>query len=84
VFAADRAYWPAGTARVRKVQPASNGKYTIAGLPPGEYYVCAVTDAEPNDLKDPAFLESLAAASFKITLKPGEKRTLDLKLGGGY
>jgi sarcosine oxidase gamma subunit len=83
VFAADRAYWPAGTARVRKVQPASNGKYTITGLPPGEYYVCAVTDVEPNDLKDVAFLESLATAAFKITLKPGEKRALDLKLGGG-
>jgi len=83
VFAADRVYWSAGSARVRKVQPASNGKYTISGLPPGEYYVCAVTDAEPNDLKDTAFLESLATASFKITLKPGEKRTLDLKLGGG-
>lgn len=83
VFAADRAYWAAGDARVRKIQPASDGKYSITGLPAGDYYVCAVTDAEPNDLKDPAFLDSLAPASFKITLKPGEKRTLDLKLGGG-
>ena len=39
---------------------------------------------QPNDLKDPAFLESLATASFKITLKAGEKRMPDLKLGGGY
>lgn len=46
--------------------------------------MCAVTDVEPNDLKDVAFLESLATAAFKITLKPGEKWALDLKLGGGY
>lgn len=84
VFATDRAYWPAGNARVRKIQPASNGKFTILGLPAGEYYVCAVTDVEANDLRDPAFLESLAASSFKITLRPGEKRPLDLKLGGGF
>jgi hypothetical protein len=84
VFATDRTYWPAGNTRVRKVQPASNGTYMIMGLPAGEYFVCAVTDVEANDLKDPAFLDSLAASSFKITLKPGEKRALDLKLGGGH
>ena len=28
VFATNRDYWPAGEARVRKVQPASDGKYT--------------------------------------------------------
>ena len=55
----------------------------VAGLPPGEYYVCAVTDVDPADLKDPAFLESLTSASIKITLTAGEKKSLDLKLGGG-
>ena len=83
VFATNRDYWPAGEARVRRVQPASDGKYAVAGLPPGEYYVCAVTDVDPADLKDPAFLESLTSASIKITLTAGEKKPLDLKLGGG-
>lgn len=82
VFSTNRGYWPAGASRVRKVQPASDGKFKIAGLPAGEYYVCAVTDIEETDLQDAAFLETLAAVSFKITLAPGEKKTQDLKLGG--
>jgi hypothetical protein len=81
VFSTNRGYWPAGQTRVRKVQPASDGKFKIASLPPGEYYVCAVTDSEIS-LTDPVLLESLAAASFKITLAAGEKKVQDLKLGG--
>ena len=82
VFSTNRAHWPAGTNRVRQAQPASDGTYRIAGLPAGEYFVCAVTDLEQTDLQDPGFLESLAAVSFKITLAVGEKKSQDLRLGG--
>jgi len=41
-------------------------------LPPGTYYLSAVTDAEPTELGDTAFLEQLAAASLTFTLKEGE------------
>ena len=81
VFSTNRAHWPAGQNRVRRVQPASDGKFKITGLAPGEYYVCAVTDAEIS-LTDPVLLESLAAVSFKITLGAGEKKIQDLRLGG--
>ena len=54
----------------------------MSGLPAGEYYVAAVTELEPGDLADPAFLEQLAAAAFKITLADGEKKQQDVKLGG--
>ena len=54
------------------VEPASDGTYKITGLPAGEYYVCALTDLDPNDLYDSAFLDQLVAGAFKITLAAGE------------
>jgi len=83
VFSTDRTYWVAGSRRVQQGRPSSDGKYLIAGLPAGEYYVCAVTDLESTSLADPSFLEQLISGSFKITLGEGEKKTQDLKLAGG-
>ena len=36
-----------------------------------------------NLVYDPAFLEPLVPVSFKITIADGEKKTQDLRLGGG-
>jgi hypothetical protein len=82
VFSTDRSLWAAGSRRVQQVRPSSDGKFKVVGLPAGEYYVAAVVDFEPNDLANPAFLEQLAASSFKITFADGEKKVQDLKLGG--
>ena len=82
VFAAQRVYWTAGSRRVQQARPSSDGWFKVSGLPAGEYYVAAVTELEPADLADPAFLEQLAAAAFKIILADGEKKQQDVKLGG--
>jgi hypothetical protein len=65
----------------REVRPDTNGRYSMAGLPPGNYLVAALTSIEPGDLADPAFFEIVAAAAVPISLTRGENRTLDLKLG---
>lgn len=83
IFSTDRGYWTVASRRVQLVRPASDGKFRAVGLPAGEYFVCAVTAVEQDQLADPAFLDQLAAASFRIALKDGEKKTQDLKLGGG-
>jgi hypothetical protein len=83
VFSTNRASWTFGSRRIAQVHPASDGTYKVQGLPAGDYYVCALTDLDPNDLYDPAFLDQLAAASFKITLADGETKVQNLKLGGG-
>ena len=79
-FATDRVYWAPGSRRVQQARPASDGRFRFSALPAGEYYVCAPTDLDPNDLADPFFLEQLIAASFKLTIAPGEKKTQDLRL----
>ena len=82
VFSTDQTYWTLGSRRVQTARPASDGKYKVTGLPAGEYFVSAVTAVDRTEVYDPAFLTQLVGASFKITIKDGEKKTQDLKLGG--
>ena len=83
VFSTDRAYWTLGSRRVQTARPSSDGRFKVTGLPAGEYFVCAVTMVDRTEVYDPAFLSQLTGVSFKITIKDGEKKTVDLKLGGG-
>lgn len=83
VFSSDRAHWGPGSRRVLQAQPASDGRFTVVGLPAGEYYLAAVTRLEPGDLANRQFLEELVAASLRITIRDGEQKTQDLKLSGG-
>jgi protocatechuate 3,4-dioxygenase beta subunit len=80
VFSTDRAYWTIGSRRVQQARPASDGKFKISGLPAGEYFVCAVTDLEAEDLANATFLDQLAAAAYKIRLADGQKLVQDLQL----
>lgn len=84
VFTTDRSLWGSLNRRVRQpTQPSSDGKFRITGLPPGEYYLGVVTDVEPGEWTDAAFLDQLAAAAIKVTLGEGEKKVQDIKLKGG-
>ena len=51
-------------------------------MPPGEYFLAALTDPDPVQLKDPSFLEQLAASAIRVTLAEGEKKVQDVKLPG--
>jgi len=80
VFPADRAYWRAGSRRVKSARPATDGEFTIADLPAGEYLIGALTDLEPGDADSSAFLEQLVSASLKFTLSDGERKRQDIRL----
>jgi hypothetical protein len=82
VFAGDRKFWLPSARRNVTARPASSGKYAVRNLPPGEYFIVAVTDVEQGDWWDPAFLERLSPVAIRFTLSEGEKKTLDLKIGG--
>jgi hypothetical protein len=81
MFSTDREHWGASPRRHSgAVKLASDGKFVVRGLPPGEYYLTAITDPDPSQLADPVVLEQLAAASLKLVLAEGEKKVQDLKL----
>ena len=81
MFSTDRQHWATSPRRqTGVVKLASDGTFVVRGLPPGEYYLAAVTDPDPSQLADPAVLEQLAGASLKLVLPEGEKKVQDLKL----
>ena len=80
VFPADRELWRPGSRRVHTTRPATNGMFSVRGLPGGDYVVGALTDMDASDVHDPAFLEQVAAASIKVSLKDGEQKRQDIQI----
>jgi hypothetical protein len=83
VFSTDQRYWVAQSRRIASTRPGTDGTFTFRGLPPGDYRLTAVTDAEPGEWYDPSFLSQLVQASIGFSLAEGEKKTQDLRLAGG-
>jgi hypothetical protein len=83
VFAADKSYWTPQSRRISTARPGTDGTYSIRGLPAGDYRLTAVTDVEPGEWFDPAFLQQVVGQSIAISIQPGEQKTQDLKLAGG-
>lgn len=80
VFSANRQHWFAGSRRTRTARPASDGRYVFMDLPPGDYFLTALDDVEPQQLSDPAFLAQAQAAAVRVSLSEGGKAQLDLKI----
>ncbi|HEX5070250.1 MAG TPA: carboxypeptidase-like regulatory domain-containing protein [Vicinamibacterales bacterium] len=55
-------------------------RYTLTGLPPGEYFVVAVDAASGGAWRDPAWLEAASRVATRVTLKWDEPVTIDLPL----
>jgi hypothetical protein len=82
-FSTNRAHWIAGSRRIQQARVLSDGRFTITGLPAGEYYIAALTDLNASEMYEPSFLDSIVPAAIKVTLGDGEKKVQDLKLAGG-
>jgi hypothetical protein len=82
VFPVDRSLWVSETRRIRATPPASDGSFSVTGLPPGEYGLAAAEDVDAADLADPAFLSRLLASAYRFTLAEGETKKQDLRVGG--
>jgi hypothetical protein len=66
--------------RTLSTRPATDGRFSFADLPAGEYLVVAMTDVEPNEWQRPEFLNQVAPAGVKVTLGQGEKKVQDLRI----
>jgi hypothetical protein len=80
VFPTDSETWASSGVnprRVRSVRPNKTGEYSL-NLPPGEYYVIAVPDAQTADWQDPTLLQSASRAATRVRIADGERRSQDL------
>lgn len=79
VFPEDKALW-GSPRRIRTARPGTDGRFSVPGLPAGSYRIAAVTDIGPEEVRDRALLEELAASSIAFTLADGEKKVQDLRI----
>jgi len=82
VFSTDQTTWTQGSRRIASVRASDTGQYSLAGLPAGEYYLCALTELDTTLQFEPDYLEQLIPAAIKVTLTDGEKKQQNLRIGG--
>lgn len=82
VLPEDPQLWVARSRRVKTTRPGSDGSFSFADLPDGNYLIGALTDVTEADRNDPAFLASLAPATVKVTVTLGSVTVQDLRVGG--
>jgi protocatechuate 3,4-dioxygenase beta subunit len=80
VFPADRTLWREGSRRMQSTRPASDGRFSLADLPAGEYVLAALADVDGTEWQRPELLEGLAALGLKVVVREGEQTTQDLRI----
>jgi Carboxypeptidase regulatory-like domain len=79
-FSTDNTRWGYMTRYVRTVRPNQEGRFSIKGLPPDDYYLIALDYLEMGEEGDPEQLEKWKANATRVTLADGEPKSLTLKL----
>src|SRR5262249_6124758 len=72
LFAADNQFWTPQSRRILSSRPGTDGQFTFRNMPPGQYRLTAVSDAEPGEWYDPAFLSQVVPASMTLSIADGE------------
>ncbi|MGE5834432.1 MAG: carboxypeptidase-like regulatory domain-containing protein, partial [Acidobacteriota bacterium] len=82
VFPTDRRRWVGyGSRFPRRVvsTPASpTGAFTVTALPPGDYFVAAISDSLLDTWRDPKVLEALSRTAVRMSLAENEKKSVNL------
>jgi uncharacterized protein (DUF2141 family) len=81
VFPQDTSLWHPRARRITSARADTDGRWHIDGLPPGDYFVVALTDLATGELHNTALLEQLAPAAMRLSLAPGEHKAQDLQIG---
>ena len=84
VFPADSRFWLPQARRILSSRPGTDGRFSFRNLPAGDYRLTAVTDVEPGEWYDPAFLAQLQQVSIPVAIAEGEKKVQDIRLAGGH
>jgi Carboxypeptidase regulatory-like domain len=81
VYPTDQKYWLPQSRRIRSIRPATDGAFTIVGLPPGDYRLAPVLDPEPGSWYDTTFLQQLDSGAERFSVTEGEKKVQNVRVG---
>jgi Carboxypeptidase regulatory-like domain len=79
-FPVDESLWLLGKRWVQIVRPGTDGRYIIRGLPPGEYYVAALTDVPAANALDGQTLRQVVPLAMKVAVAESSQEILNLKV----
>jgi hypothetical protein len=80
-FSVNRASWTSTSRRaVPAVRPATDGRFRITGLLPGDYYLAVVTAIAEDEHADPAFLEALLSGAIRVSVGDGQTVRQSLRI----
>jgi 5-hydroxyisourate hydrolase-like protein (transthyretin family) len=80
LFPSDERQWLPQSRRIMTARTDTSGAYQLSAVPPGEYLITAIEDAEQGEWFDPAFLDEIKGRATKIRIEEGAQRTQDLKI----
>lgn len=81
VFPQDKSLWRPGARRIVSARADTAGRWSVEGLPPGDYFLVALTDLVSGELNDQDFLAQLIAGALPLPLAAGEQKVQDLQIG---
>jgi hypothetical protein len=67
--------------RLRATKTGPDGRYRLAGLPAGDYYVAAVAGEVASDWQNASALQDLVRLASRVTIGDAEKKAQDLTVG---
>ena len=79
VFPSEERFWTPESRRIQGVRPATDGRYVVRSLPPGDYRLVVVSDVEPGRWFDPSFLRQLGGFTL-VTLGSGGRAVQDFRV----
>jgi hypothetical protein len=69
---------PELTYRIKSATAAGDGRFTFAGVAPGEYRLYALEQLKRDPYGDLEFLKPFESRAMKLTVKEGERKRVDL------
>jgi hypothetical protein len=78
IFPRDPDKWTMRARSIEAARPDQQGRFSIVGLPAGQYLAIAVDYLEEGEERDPDLLKEWARLATSFTLGDGETRTVNL------
>ena len=83
IYPSDQRYWLPQSRRIRSIRPATDGSFSVSGLPPGDYRLAPVLDPEPGSWFDGAFLAAARQCLGTVHAdRRREKKVQNVRVGG--